>query len=140
LNKTKKILVAFLVTNLLCTFLAGHGGIPLGLLELLTLYSAITMNFDEFPFLSFWTLAAVFMIVGQVLTAIAIRKHNLLDTIQYGRLGTILLTIPVFIIILLLHGQFWTVAVITSTPFLILTIMFWWSTRSSKAKTLINGT
>ena len=140
MSKIKNILVAIVVTNLLCTFVAGHGGIPLGLLELLTIYSAITLNFDEFPFLSFWTLAAVLMMVGQVLTVIAIRKHNLLDTIQYGRFATILLTTPLLIIIQLLPEQLWTVAVISSTPFLVLTIMFWWNTRRSKVKLLINGT
>ncbi|MEO9217373.1 MAG: hypothetical protein ABI315_02240 [Bacteroidia bacterium] len=140
LNKTKKILVAVFVTNLLCSFVAGHGGIPLGLLELLTLYSALTLTFDEFPLFSYWTLATALMIVGQILTIMATRKKNLSDTTLYGRFGTIFLLLPVVIIILMLSEQVWTVALISSMPFLILTIIFWWNTRSSKAQLLISGT
>ena len=139
LNKTKKILVAVFVTNLLCSFVAGHGGISLGLLELLTLYSAFTFTFDEFPLFSYWTLATAIMIVGQILTIIAIRKNNLPETRLYGRFGTIFLLLPVVIINLMFSEQVWTVALISSMPFLILTIIFWWNTRSSKAEHLINA-
>lgn len=140
MNKTKKILIAVLVTNLLCTFAAGHGVIPLGLLELLTLYSTVTLNFDEFPLLSFWTLAGVLLIIGQVLTIAAIRKRELTDTIKFGRVGTILLLTPLIIIALALNEHVWTVAVVSSVPFLILTIVFWLTTIISKEYLPMNGT
>ena len=128
------------MTNLLCTFAAGHGVIPLGLLELLTLYSTVTLNFDEFPLLSFWTLAGVFLIIGQVLTIAAIRKRELTDTIKFGRVGTILLLTPLIIIALALNEHVWTVAVVSSVPFLILTIVFWLTTIISKEYLPMNGT
>ncbi len=128
------------MTNLLCTFAAGHGVIPLGLLELLTLYSTVTLNFDEFPLLSFWTLAGVLLIIGQVLTIAAIRKRELTDTIKFGRVGTILLLTPLIIIALALNEHVWTVAVVSSVPFLILTIVFWLTTIISKEYLPMNGT
>lgn len=140
MNNPKKLLIAVLVTNLICTFAAGHGAIPLGLLELLTLYSTATLNFDEFPLLSFWTLAAVTLIIGQVFTIIAIRKRELTDMIKFGRFGSILLLTPLIIITLSLKEHVWTVAVVSSIPFFILTIAFWWTTTISKAYLPINGT
>ncbi|HSC55437.1 MAG TPA: hypothetical protein VLC98_17540 [Phnomibacter sp.] len=128
LNTTKKILIAVLVTNLLCTFLGGHGGAPLGLVELITLYSVITFNFSEFPFFSFWTLAAAFMLAGQVIVLIGLWKTNLLDTIRFGKFGTILLILPLIVIAVEMGGHLWTATLITSLPFLVLTIAFWWTT------------
>lgn len=140
LNKTKKLLVAVLVTNLLCTFFGGHGGALLGLVELMTLYSAITFDFSEFSLFSFWTLAASFMLAGQVVVMLGLWKTNLLDTIRFGRFGTILLILPLIVIAVGMEGHLWTAALITSSPFLVLTIAFWWTTVRLHKKELINGT
>lgn len=86
LNQTKNILIAVLVTNLCCTFFGGHGGAPLLLVELIALHSAITLNFDEYPLLSFWTLAAVFLLAGQIIILIGIRKKT--EDILFCREGS----------------------------------------------------
>lgn len=140
LNKIKKFLIALLLTNLLCTFFGGHGGAPLGLVELMTLYSAITFNFKEFPFFSFWTLATAFMLAGQVIMLLGLWKTNLLDTIRLGRLGTILLILPLIVIATAMSGHLLTATLITSLPFLVLTIAFWWTTIKLHNKQLVNGT
>jgi hypothetical protein len=128
------------VTNLLCTFFGGHGGAPLGLVELMTLYSAITNDFSEFLFFSFWTLAAAFMLAGQVIVLFGLWKTNLLDTIRFGRFGTVLLIFPLIVITVGMGGELWTATLITSSPFLVLTIVFWWKTVKSHRKKLVNGT
>lgn len=140
MNNPQKILIAILATNLLCTFFGGHGGAPLGLVELMALYSAITANFDEFPFFSFWTLSAILMIIGQVIVLVGICKTNSIDTIRFGRFGTILLTLPLLLMVWRMHANMWTATLATSAPFLTLTIVFWWTTRNSNEIKLPSGT
>ena len=128
------------MTNLLCTFFGGHGGAPLGLVEIMTLYSAITIDFSEFAFLSFWTLAAALMLAGQIIVLVGLSKRNLLDTMRFGRTGTILLILSLIIIAVGMCGHLLTATLITSTPFLVLTIAFWWTTRRLNKKKIVNGT
>jgi hypothetical protein len=138
LNKTKKLLIAILVTNLFCTFFGGHGGAPLGLLELGVIYSTVTLNFDVFPFLSFWTLAAFIMLVGQVVVLVGLRKNDLIDTVHWGRFGTLLLILPLIVVAVGVGEEFLTATLITSSPFLVLTIVFWWTTRSCNRRQFLN--
>lgn len=140
MNRTNSILLAVLITNLLPTIAAGHGAIPLGLLELLTFYSAITMNFEEFPLFSFWTLAALLMIIGQIFIVLAIKSQYLTINRKFGRLGTLILLTPLIIIASIAQDHLWTVLIVTSIPFLVLTIVLWWRTTINKASVSLNGT
>lgn len=128
------------MTNLLCTFFGGHGGAPLGLVELMTLYSVITIDFSTFPLFSFWTLAAAFMLAGQIIILIGLWKTNLVDTIRLGKFGTVLLILPLIVITVGMSEQLWTATLITSSPFLLLTIVFWWTTARLHKNKIVNGT
>ena len=139
MNKTQKILIAVVLTNLLCTFVAGHGAIPLGLVEILTLYSIITFNFDEFPFFSFWTLATLIMGIGQVLTVVAINRRGLKVSTKFGKAGTVLLLLALIIVAWNLRAEIWILTIVTSMPFLVSTIAFWWSAVRFKTTPAAEG-
>jgi len=68
-----------------------------------------------------WTVATVSLLVGQVLIVVAMFKK---DRNRYGQFGIIGLTIAVLSMFYALPEQVWYVSLLTSAPFLTLSIIF----------------
>ena len=134
MNNRKSILLVIILANLICTLIGGHGFAPLGLIEYLTIAATFSGNFQDFPFLSHWTLSSYILLLGQILIIIGLFKNDKSITNKYGLVGIIFLTLA--LITLACSSNFSPSSslkffILTCAPFIILSIIFLGTIKNS---------
>jgi len=116
----KRLLLYILLTNLICTFPAGHAILFLGLFEPILIAGAISGN-TESP--AMWMSSAILLVLGQLVMILALIQQEQRRN-QLGLIGIAILTLATLSVYFAMHEQVWTITLFTSIPFIILCWMF----------------
>jgi hypothetical protein len=117
----KRLLLYSLLTNLICTFPAGHAIIPLGLFEPLLIYGTIK---GETESQIMWVSSTILLLLGQIIIIFALTKSSERRMYQFGQLGLLFLTSTIITVYFTMYEQVWIITFVTAIPFIITSTLF----------------
>ena len=129
--KQKRPLLFSLLTNLICTFAAGHAIIPLGLFEPFLIMGCVSADWTtQSPTL--WKISTALLLLGQIIVIIALTKKTINSLLLFGSIGLALLTSAVVAVYYTMVEQAWTITLVTSLPYITCATLFIWTATKEK--------